>query len=40
MIAFKAGSHEELIELAYQDYERLVKPRVVRLSTRYAAATA
>jgi len=40
MIAFKAGSHEELIELAYQDYERLVKPRVVRLSTKYAAATA
>jgi len=40
MIAFKAGSHEELIELAYLDYERLVNPRVVRLSTRYVAATA
>ena len=39
MIAFKAGSHEELIELAYNDFERLVKPRIVRLSTRYIVAT-
>ncbi|MBM2829806.1 MAG: YbaK/prolyl-tRNA synthetase associated region [Gammaproteobacteria bacterium] len=40
MIAFKAGSHVELIELAYKDFERLVKPRIVRLSTKYSVATA
>lgn len=40
MIAFKAGSHDEMIELAYQDFARLVKPRVVRLSTRYTVAAA
>ena len=30
-IAFNAGSHTELIRLAYKDFERLVKPRVVTL---------
>lgn len=40
MIAFRAGTHEELIELAYRDFERLVKPRVVRLSTRYSEKAA
>lgn len=28
-IAFNAGSHVELIRLAYRDFERLVKPKVV-----------
>ena len=27
-IAFNAGSHTELVQLAYRDYENLVKPRV------------
>lgn len=27
-IAFNAGSHTELIKMAYSDFERLVKPRV------------
>jgi len=31
-IAFNAGSHTELIRMKYSDYERLVKPKVVRLS--------
>lgn len=31
-IAFNAGSHRELIQLAYKDFERLVKPRVIRFS--------
>ena len=31
-IAFNAGTHTELIQLAYADFERLVKPRVVTLS--------
>ena len=31
-IAFNAGSHSELIQLAYEDFERLVKPKVIRFS--------
>ena len=33
-IAFNAGSHTELIRLAYKDFERLVKPEVGRFSSR------
>ena len=33
-IAFNAGSHTELIKLPYADFERLVKPKVVRISLR------
>lgn len=32
-IAFNAGSHTELIKLAYSDFERLVKPRVLKFAT-------
>jgi Ala-tRNA(Pro) deacylase len=32
-IAFNAGSHTEVIKLAYKDFERLVKPRVVSFTT-------
>ncbi|ODS30045.1 MAG: YbaK/prolyl-tRNA synthetase associated protein [Candidatus Scalindua rubra] len=32
-IAFSAGSHTELIKLSYKDFERLVKPTVVKLSS-------
>ena len=32
-IAFNAGSHAELIRMAYRDFERLVKPRLVGIST-------
>jgi len=28
-IAFNAGSHSELIRMAFADFERLVKPKVV-----------
>lgn len=38
-ITFNAGTHEELIELSYRDFEKLVKPKVVRLSTRYTGDT-
>jgi Ala-tRNA(Pro) deacylase len=31
-IAFNAGSHTELIRLAYKDFERLVEPKVVKFS--------
>jgi Ala-tRNA(Pro) deacylase len=33
-IAFNAGSHAELIRLAYKDFERLAKPKVGRFSLR------
>ncbi len=32
-IAFNAGSHTELIRMAYADFERLVQPTVVQLAT-------
>ncbi|MGC8742324.1 MAG: aminoacyl-tRNA deacylase [Verrucomicrobiia bacterium] len=32
-IAFNAGTHTELIKMAYKDFERLVKPKVVSFST-------
>jgi Ala-tRNA(Pro) deacylase len=31
-IAFNAGSHTELIRLSYKDFEKLVKPRVLKFS--------
>ncbi|MFC2027097.1 aminoacyl-tRNA deacylase [Chloroflexota bacterium] len=31
-IAFNAGSHSELIKMAYKDFKRLVKPKVMRFS--------
>lgn len=32
-ICFNAGSHSELLRLSYKDYERLVKPKVIRFAT-------
>src|SRR5512137_218538 len=32
-IAFNAGSHTEVIKLAYKDFERLVKPKMARFTT-------
>jgi Ala-tRNA(Pro) deacylase len=32
MIAFNAGSHTELVQLAYADFERLVQPQIVPLT--------
>lgn len=31
-IAFNAGSHTELIQMAYADFERLVRPKVLRFA--------
>ena len=31
-IAFNAGTHTELVKLAYADFERLVKPRVLEFA--------
>jgi len=32
-IAFNAGSHTEIIKMAYEDFERLVRPRIVSFTT-------
>ncbi len=36
-IAFNAGTHFELIRMAYKDFERLVQPRVVKFSKKIAS---
>jgi len=36
-IAFNAGSHYELIKMAYADFEHLVKPEVMEFSTAAVA---
>ncbi len=35
-IAFNAGTHSELIRMAYADFERLVQPRVLRFTAHSA----
>ena len=37
-IAFNAGSHNELIRLSYEDFERLVKPKVLKFAASRAGA--
>ncbi len=32
-IAFNAGSHSELMKVAYKDFERLVNPKIVKFSS-------
>ena len=32
-IAFNAGTHTELIRMSYRDFDRLVKPKVIDVST-------
>ncbi len=32
MIAFNAGTHKELIQMSYKDFERLAKPRILKFS--------
>jgi Ala-tRNA(Pro) deacylase len=36
-IAFNAGSHTEIVELACSDYQAIVQPTVARLTADYAA---
>lgn len=33
-IAFSAGSHKELVKMAYKDFEELVKPRIISMGIR------
>ena len=39
-IAFNAGSHRELVRIAWEDFARLVQPRVVKLAAKAAAEAA
>lgn len=39
-IAFNAGSHRELVRLAYADFEKLVKPQVASFAAGRKAAAA
>jgi len=39
-IVFNAGSHRELVRVAWEDFERLLEPRVLRLATVKRAAEA
>lgn len=39
-IAFNAGTHRELMRLPWTDFERLVRPRVVRIAVGRAAESA
>lgn len=34
-IAFNAGNHTELIRMQYSDYEKAVKPKILRFSHKY-----
>jgi Ala-tRNA(Pro) deacylase len=38
-IAFNAGTHTEMVRLPFADFERLVKPKVVKLAPRPRSAT-
>jgi Ala-tRNA(Pro) deacylase len=39
-ISFNAGSHRELIRLAWEDFERLAKPRLIRFAAGSGAEAA
>jgi len=39
-IAFNAGSHRELVRLAWEDFEKLVQPRLIRVAAGKRVAEA
>lgn len=39
-IAFNAGSHRELVRIAWEDFERLVQPRMMKVALAKRAAEA
>jgi Ala-tRNA(Pro) deacylase len=39
-IAFNAGSHRELIRMAYEDFDRLVQPTILNFALRHSASAA
>ena len=34
-IAFNAGTHTELVKMAYKDFEHLVQPKVAKLTSAH-----
>ena len=34
-IAFNAGTHKELVKMAYKDYEELVQPKILTVGVRH-----
>jgi Ala-tRNA(Pro) deacylase len=36
-IAFNAGSHTEMVQMGFEDFRSLVKPRLARIATAYSA---
>lgn len=36
VIAFNAGTHKEVVKMAYSDYEELVKPQILPVGVRHA----
>lgn len=39
-IAFNAGTHRELVRIAWEDFERLVQPRILRIASGKRAGEA
>jgi Ala-tRNA(Pro) deacylase len=39
-IAFNAGTHRELIRMGWEDFERLVEPKVIRIAAGHTTAAA
>ena len=39
-IAFNAGTHRELIRMTWEDYKRLVQPKIIRFATGRSAEAA
>ena len=39
-IAFNAGTHRELIRMAWQDFKRLVQPKIVSIAAGHSVAAA
>jgi Ala-tRNA(Pro) deacylase len=39
-IAFNAGTHRELIRMTWEDYKRLVEPKIIRFATGRSAEAA
>ena len=39
-IAFNAGTHRELIRMAWKDFKRLVEPKVIRFAAGRSAEAA
>jgi Ala-tRNA(Pro) deacylase len=39
-IAFNAGSHRELVRLAWEDFVRLVEPKIIRFAAGSSHSTA